>query len=626
MKPTLKTGLALALALLLLALYSATLVAAAPDAPRTSAGGPLAKVSPQQEQEFVVQNLTVTPEVVEPGGTVKITVDAVNQGTQAASFSVILNVRRPGRLEFEPLQVKEITPASGQVGTVAFFFAPEEMGRHDVEVDGVRSAFDVAPRIDPASVRLSDLRIEPAQVRPGGTVTVSALVENLGDVDGSAGVKLRLNGVLQQLRAVLVPGLGGVRLAFEVQLVTEGTFMVEMVDPEERVQPLTGQIVVEFPLQPTRLSYGALEISPLEVSPGEVATVSFDLSNLGEQSADRTVILLLDGAEIARRELTLAPLSSTPVSFIIAAPDQPGEHTVSVDGLMGLVRVVELVVPVPRVVTVAQIPGRVQPGESITVAVDLVNDFDVEARRTLALVLDGGTIAQREVVLSPGEAKTEVFTFEAPDVAGIHRVEMDGQVREFEVVAQIVETSLDLVSPLTVSPEQVEPGQLVTITAILRNSGEEEGRTDVILKIGGGEVDRRTVVVPGSSEVPVTFTVTRHEAGDYAVEVEAVVGAHVKVLRGSFRAVSAPSASTESPGPTVAAEPADTAPAATPVPTPLPSPTPSPSPRFSCGAPAGESPRAEAGWIILATVWPGFMLARLRRWPWRKRYPVSGAD
>ena len=216
---------------------------------------------------------------------------------------------------------------------------------------------------------------------------------------------------------------------------------------------------------------------------------------------------------------------------------------------------------------------------------DLVNDFDVEARRTLALVLDGGTIAQREVVLSPGEAKTEVFTFEAPDVAGIHRVEMDGQVREFEVVAQIVETSLDLVSPLTVSPEQVELGQLVTITAILRNSGEEEGRMDVILKIGGGEVDRRTVVVPGSSEVPVTFTVTRHEAGDYAVEVEAVVGAHVKVLRGSFRAVSAPSASTESPGPTVAAEPADTAPAATPVPTPLPSPTPSPSPRFSCGAP-----------------------------------------
>lgn len=90
---------------------------------------------------------------------------------------------------------------------------------------------------------------------------------------------------------------------------------------------------------------------------------------------------------------------------------------------------------------------------------------------------------------------------------------------------------------LDVSPSEADPGQLVTITATLRNSGEELGQTDVILKIRGLEVERKTVVVPGLSDAPVTFTLTRAEEGDYAVQVEVVAGVDVRVLTGSFRVV-----------------------------------------------------------------------------------------
>ena len=470
----------------------------------------------------------------------KVLVDVTNDGSQAGSFSTILNVKEPGAADFKPVAVRDITLGGGDTGTVSFFLVREVQGTYQVQVEGrrgelLRGRFDVFTTLGPLLLALSDLVIEPSAVAPGERVTITAFVENRSNVDGRTELDLRINGVLADQRSVFVPAGGREQITFTFVPPAEGTFTVDITDPQEILTAVTGEITVAVPVEPARFITSPLTISPVEVAPGEQVTVSFDLSNLGSVG-DHEVILLLNGVRIDSRVVTVEELETETVVFTLTAPDQPGDYTVEVDGVTASFRVVRLLVPVPRVVSVTTIPGRVQPGASITIAVDLVNDFNVEARRTLTVVLDGRTIEEREVVLGAGQASRESFTFAAPDAIGIHVVELDGQVREFEVVARIVEVVLNLVV-LDVSPSEADPGQLVTITATLRNSGEELGQTDVILKIRGLEVERKTVVVPGLSDAPVTFTLTRAEEGDYAVQVEVVAGVDVRVLTGSFRVV-----------------------------------------------------------------------------------------
>ena len=470
----------------------------------------------------------------------KVLVDVTNDGSQAGSFSTILNVKESGAADFKPVAVRDITLGGGDTGTVSFFLVREVQGTYQVQVEGrrgelLRGRFDVFTTLGPLLLALSDLVIEPSAVAPGERVTITAFVENRSNVDGRTELDLRINGVLADQRSVFVPAGGREQITFTFVPPAEGTFTVDITDPQEILTAVTGEITVAVPVEPARFITSPLTISPVEVAPGEQVTVSFDLSNLGSVG-DHEVILLLNGVRIDSRVVTVEELETETVVFTLTAPDQPGDYTVEVDGVTASFRVVRLLVPVPRVVSVTTIPGRVQPGASITIAVDLVNDFNVEARRTLTVVLDGRTIEEREVVLGAGQASRESFTFAAPDAIGIHVVELDGQVREFEVVARIVEVVLNLVV-LDVSPSEADPGQLVTITATLRNSGEELGQTDVILKIRGLEVERKTVVVPGLSDAPVTFTLTRAEEGDYAVQVEVVAGVDVRVLTGSFRVV-----------------------------------------------------------------------------------------
>ena len=55
------------------------------------------------------RNLEVTPQAVDPGEPVKVLVDVTNDGSQAGSFSTILNVKEPGAADFKPVAVRDIT-------------------------------------------------------------------------------------------------------------------------------------------------------------------------------------------------------------------------------------------------------------------------------------------------------------------------------------------------------------------------------------------------------------------------------------------------------------------------------------------------------------------------------------
>jgi len=75
------------------------------------------------------------------------------------------------------------------------------------------------------------------------------------------------------------------------------------------------------------------------------------------------------------------------------------------------------------------------------------------------------------------------------------------------------------VSGLSISPQQVEPGQQVTISINVANSGGETGSYNAVLYINGvAEASQSVSVAPGMTK-NVIFTVTKSDAGVYDVSI-----------------------------------------------------------------------------------------------------------
>ena len=80
--------------------------------------------------------------------------------------------------------------------------------------------------------------------------------------------------------------------------------------------------------------------------------------------------------------------------------------------------------------------------------------------------------------------------------------------------AELTVTSLDLM------PERVKPGEPVTITAEVTNTGGCEGSYTLNLTINGEAEQTRTVTLAPQATETVTFAITREEPGSYSVSID----------------------------------------------------------------------------------------------------------
>jgi len=74
-------------------------------------------------------------------------------------------------------------------------------------------------------------------------------------------------------------------------------------------------------------------------------------------------------------------------------------------------------------------------------------------------------------------------------------------------------------SALSISPQQVEPGEEVTISINVANTGGETGIYNAVLHINDVVEDNQTVSVAGGTSKNVIFTVTKSQAGVYDVSL-----------------------------------------------------------------------------------------------------------
>ncbi|MCL0036192.1 Ig-like domain-containing protein [Dehalococcoidia bacterium] len=230
---------------------------------------------------------------------------------------------------------------------------------------------------------LSDLLIEPLEVAIGEEVTISAKVENLGELEGKELITLKVAEVVVETEEVeLGPGETA-RVEFRVVKMEPGIYPVE-------IEPLVGQFTVVVPPPPT--------IERVVPDSGiQGATVDVVIS--GEHFTGARAVSFGEGITVNRFDVVSPTRIDANIS--IAADAEAGPRNVSVttpggEGVLPAGFTVRDVTPPTVVVTSPEAGARHVPVD-IKISVTFSEDMDAATinTATFTLMADGTRIAGR---------------------------------------------------------------------------------------------------------------------------------------------------------------------------------------------------------------------------------------
>ena len=145
-----------------------------------------------------------------------------------------------------------------------------------------------------------------------------------------------------------------------------------------------------------------------------------------------------------------------------------------------------------------------------------------------------------------------------------------------------------VVTDLTVSPAQVEPGETVTIEAEVTNSGGSTGDYTATLKINGTIVDSISITLDPGEDETVSFSIAKETTGTYLVQLAG--------LEGTFT-VTEPTELSPSPPPVAPAPPEEVPPPPAP---PAAEEVPPPAPPEE--VPAPPAPTTGVKWAVVGPI------------------------
>jgi len=238
-------------------------------------------------------------------------------------------------------------------------------------------------------------------------------------------------------------------------------------------------------------------------------------------------------------EITEEPMQSTgQLCAALAAPSPDGMHllemkkgTKTVDSENEIVKLIEI-----TEVTAPALPDY-------TVLVGSAYEFsptDITFDKLISLTLGypvvelpGDTLSVAMAYYSEGSGWT-IAEAESSQVAEIGTLTiLIDHLSIFAIIAEVPPPEFT-VANLVVSPEEISPGEDVTISALITNTGGSTGSTPVVLRVEGEVEDTdEATLAPGASDT-ITFSTTRDEAGTYGVTVNGLSGSFTVVSEGAF--------------------------------------------------------------------------------------------
>jgi hypothetical protein len=157
------------------------------------------------------------------------------------------------------------------------------------------------PAPSPASFSLTNLVIEPTQVKPSETVTITVTVTNLGELEGTYNLVLKVNGVDESSEKVTLDGGQSKVVSFSISCDEAGTYSLELDNLRGQFAVLTAPAVTPSPAPVSEATPSPSPAPPPAETPQEAAGISWVMF-IGIGAAVIVVALIIFA--IARRART----------------------------------------------------------------------------------------------------------------------------------------------------------------------------------------------------------------------------------------------------------------------------------------------------------------------------------
>ena len=267
--------------------------------------------------------------------------------------------------------------------------------------------------------------------------------------------------------------------------------------------------ILSDPPSPTVVDARTEPTNPVAGAP---VTVSATVSNPAGTEQDHAVELLVDGAAVATRTVTVSGDAEQTVTFTYRF-DEPGDYAVAVgDATAGTVSVS----PAVTVESARVEPERVATGAPAEVAATLANAAPVSRERTVAFTADGAAFARKTVTLDADE-QTEITAETRFETRGERVLAVDGVAAGTVAVVRPV-----TVHDVTLADEQVPLGRTATVRVTVENATERIHERALAVTVDGTEQSTRTVEVAGGTERTVDVAVGFDTPGERTVGVAGV--------------------------------------------------------------------------------------------------------
>jgi hypothetical protein len=186
------------------------------------------------------------------------------------------------------------------------------------------SMYCVLAHTRPAAFSITDLSLQPVGIDVNGSVSVSALISNSGDLASSYTVTLKMDGADIGTQAVSLAGRSHRRITFSIAPDTSGTHVLSIDD-------LSAKLNVNEPAKAVFVVTG-INSSANEVNTGETVTLGALVTNTGNLSGTEDVILKINGDVAGEKQVNLDAGANQEVNFAVLEQN-PGSYTADINGL-----------------------------------------------------------------------------------------------------------------------------------------------------------------------------------------------------------------------------------------------------------------------------------------------------
>jgi len=160
---------------------------------------------PPKPAEFEVANLTVDPDITQPGVSVNVTAEVTNVGELSGNTSVQCTVNG------EVSGTQTVQLSGGETTSVTFAVTESVKGNYTIGVGNLTATLSVE---EPSSIKITGLIIKPYEVQAGQPVTVIVSGTNPGSSTSSLPLKIVVDGVVVQTQTLTIAGGSGGTLTF----------------------------------------------------------------------------------------------------------------------------------------------------------------------------------------------------------------------------------------------------------------------------------------------------------------------------------------------------------------------------------------------------------------------------